>query len=113
MPDEDATAELVRALYAALAAGEAKAAVPIDGLAELIDRYDEQFREFRIEPLEVVARAEKAFVKVRIGGLGLSGAEQWSTGYHVHTVAGGKLVSVQVFAERSEAAEAAGLPEAG
>ena len=109
---EAATAELVRSLYAELAARELELARPIDGLAELLDRYDDQFREFRMEPVEVVAGAERALVKVRIGGIGLSGAEQWSTGYHVHTVADGNLVRLDVFAERGEALRAAGLAEA-
>ena len=61
---EAATAELVRSLYAALAAHEFELARPIDGLAELLDRYDDQFREFRMEPVEVVAAAERALVKV-------------------------------------------------
>jgi hypothetical protein len=108
---EAATAELVRSLYAALAAREFEVARPIDGLAELLDRYD-QFREFRMEPVEVVAGAERALVKVRIGGIGLSGAEQWSIGYHVHTVAEGNLVRLEVFAERGEALRAARLAEA-
>ena len=61
---EAATAELVRSLYAALAAHEFELARPIDGLAELLDRYDDQFREFRMETVEVVAAAERALVKV-------------------------------------------------
>ena len=109
---EAATAELVRSLYAALAARELELVRPIDGLAELLDRYDDQFREFRMEPVEVVAGAERALVKVRIGGIGLSGAEQWSIGYHVHTVAEGNLVRLEVFAERGEALRAARIAEA-
>ena len=109
---EAATAELVRSLYAALAARELELARPIDGLAELLDRYDDQFREFRMEPVEVVAGAERALVKVRIGGIGLSGAEQWSIGYHVHTVAEGNLVRLEVIADRDEALRAARIAQA-
>ena len=50
-------------------------------------------------------------VQVRVGGIGKSGAEQWSTGYHVHSLVDGKLVGLQLFAERDEAARAIGLSE--
>lgn len=131
MPDETATTDLVHSVYAALAAREMSLARSLldgefeieektgselvslgnggDGLATFLARYDEQFREFKIEPLEVEAFAEKALVRVRIGGMGISGAEQWSTGYHVLTVEGGKLARLQLFAERGEAAEAVEL----
>jgi ketosteroid isomerase-like protein len=135
MPSEAASAELIQSLYAALAARDVDLARPLldddipiedicgsdpvplgrgpDGLGELLRRYDDQFREFRIEPVEVVAVGEKTLVEVRIGGIGISGAEHWSTGYHVHTVVGGKLVRLQLFAERGEAEGAVEPAEEG
>jgi hypothetical protein len=125
MPSEAASAELIHSLYAALAARDVDLAQPLldddisiedmsgsdgvplghgrDGLGELLRRYDDQFREFRIEPVEMIAVGEKTLVEVRIGGIGISGAEHWGTGYHVHTVVAGKLVRLQLFAERGKA----------
>lgn len=135
MPSESTTTDLIHSIYALLGAREIADGQPLlgdelaveevtgsdsvsigsgrVGLASLLGRYDEQFREFRIEPVEVVVIGDRALVKVRIGGVGVSGAEQWGTGYHLHTLAGGRLVRLQLFADPAEAARAAGLDGSG
>jgi ketosteroid isomerase-like protein len=133
MSGENTTAELLRALYVALGKrelevamlsvtcdlaieevnGSSRVALPCgrDGLLELLGRYHDQFREFRMEPLEILGGASKALVGLRMGGIGISGAELWGTSYHVHTIAGGKSHRIEVFVDRDAAAKAAGVAE--
>ena len=53
MPDEAATTELIRSIYADLASHRVDGARAFvdDEILDLVERYDEQFREFQIEPL--------------------------------------------------------------
>jgi ketosteroid isomerase-like protein len=131
MQEEIATADLLKGLYAALGRRELEAAMLSvagdaaieevnrsnrvalrpgrDGLLELLGRYHDQFREFRMEPHEVRDGPGKTLVSLTIGGIGISGAELWGTVYHVHTIAAGRSQRIEVYLDRDAAAKAAGL----
>jgi ketosteroid isomerase-like protein len=90
--------------------GPSARAIGHDGLARLLGRYEAQFSEFAMTPIEVLdGRSDKVLVCLRLGGLGLSGAELWGHAYHVHTVEQGCSVRIQIFIDRSQAARAAGI----
>lgn len=129
-PDRSAaSAETVRAIYSALAddPDALNAVVAPDaplvgflapdgarprgpaGLKHLLSGYRSYFRTFAMEPLEVRSAGEKVLVHLRLGGLGLSGAELWHDAFHVHTVRAGRCVRIEAFEDAAKAARAAGL----
>jgi hypothetical protein len=80
-----------------------------DGLRRAIAAYRSQFRDFGLEVLEITARTERVLVRLRLGGLGLSGARLSHEAFHVLTVSDRRCRRIEAFESASEAAGAAGL----
>jgi ketosteroid isomerase-like protein len=130
MPDQPAAStETVRAIYAALADDPAALLALVDGdapvlgppagdgdeprgaaaLQRLLAGYRPYFREFAVEPVEISSGGERVLVRLRLGGVGLSGAQLSHESFHVHTVRAGRCVRIEVFEDAAQAARAAGL----
>jgi ketosteroid isomerase-like protein len=70
------------------------------------------FGEFRVDPLEVFARGERLFTRVRLTSIGkASGATTEDVLYQVVTLRQGRAKRIDFFRERAEALEAVGLSE--
>ena len=83
-----------------------------DWLRRLAGTYRPYFRDFAVRPLEITSGGERVMVHLRIGGVGLSGAELFHDCFHVHTVRAGRSVRIEVFEDAAEATRAAGLDRA-
>ncbi len=83
-----------------------------EGFRELFRNVIALFDEMRWYPIEYIDAGEKVVVAVHTVGRGhASGAEVEVTAYHVWTIRDGKGIRLQLFADRSQALEAAGLSE--
>jgi ketosteroid isomerase-like protein len=83
-----------------------------DGLVKLFENYSEAFDFFHIEPEEFFEADEQVVVFVRIPARGRgSGAEVGLRSAHVWTMRATKAARLEVFPDRREALQAAGLSE--
>ena len=83
-----------------------------DGLMKLFESYSEAFDVFHIEPEKFFEADDQVVVFVHIPARGRgSGAEVGLRSAHVWTMRARKAAGLEVFPERQEALEAAGLSE--
>jgi ketosteroid isomerase-like protein len=76
-------------------------------------RWKAEWDDYEMLPEEFVDRGDRVVVTVRLGGRGRgSGVEIDARFYDVYTLRDGKIVRMDQFTERSQALEAAGLPQA-
>jgi ketosteroid isomerase-like protein len=82
------------------------------GIAEIMGTITAEFSEFEAHPEEMIDAGDKVVVVVFQRGRGkASGAEVERRVGQVWTVLGGKAIRWQIFKDRSEALQAAGLSE--
>jgi len=75
-------------------------------------RWKAEWDDYEMLPEEFVDRGDRVVVTVRLGGRGRgSGVEIDARFYDVYTLRDGKIVRMDQFTERSQALEAAGLPQ--
>jgi ketosteroid isomerase-like protein len=75
-------------------------------------RWKAEWDDYEMLPEEFVDRGDRVVVTVRLGGRGRgSGVEIDARFYDVYTLRDGKIVRMDQFNERSQALEAAGLPQ--
>jgi ketosteroid isomerase-like protein len=79
------------------------------GLQRVVASYRPYFRTFAVTPVEIASGDERVLVRLRLGGVGLSGAELWHDAFHVHTVSDGRCIRIEAFEDPGTAARAAGL----
>ena len=128
--------ETIKALYAATNRGDAASALALldpeievnyrgvvpdlsgrdlhghAGIAEVMGTITAEFSEFEAHPEEVMDAGDKVVVVVFQRGIGkASGAAVERRVGQVWTVRGGKAIRWQIFKDRTEALEAAGLSE--
>jgi ketosteroid isomerase-like protein len=84
-----------------------------DAMRKHIGDWIDTFDEFWFEPVELIDAGEETVVAVeRFGGRAkLSGVETDQTSWVVFTIREGKIARCREYATRTEALEAAGLPE--
>ena len=75
-------------------------------------RWKAEWDDYEMLPEEFVDRGDRVVVTVRLGGRGRgSGVEIDARFYDVYTLRDGKIVRMDQYTERSQALEAAGLPQ--
>ena len=75
-------------------------------------RWKAEWDDYEMLPEEFVDRGDRVVVTVRLGGRGRgSGVEIDARFYDVYTLRDSKIVRMDQFTERSQALEAAGLPQ--
>ncbi len=86
----------------------------LDGVRRFYESIFEQYSEFRIEPEEVIPAGEDKLVVIArtVGRHKLSGMEVEDVEINVWTLRDGKAIHVQLFSDRDEALQAAGLDPA-
>ena len=83
-----------------------------DGVARFIRNQMEAFDELQVEPLEFVDAGESVVVPIRFGGKArYTGMEVTFAVVHVVTLRDGKVTLTDMFREKPEALEAAGVRE--
>ena len=83
-----------------------------DGMTRLLGMFRETWTAFRFEPERFVDAGQRVVVFVRVAAEGgASGVVTERRTAHVWTVHDGRLSSVQIYRDRSQALEAVGLPE--
>ncbi len=83
-----------------------------DGISQLIAMLSETWGEWRFEPERFLDAGDQVVVFARIVGKGEgSGAPFELETTHLLTIRAGRATSIQVYRDRSEALEAAGLSE--
>jgi ketosteroid isomerase-like protein len=83
-----------------------------DGVRKLHGLFTEQFDPFEMHVEDIRATGDKVWVALRVGGIGRrSGAPMYVPSFHVLTMKRGKADRLQVFLDRDDALEAAGLRE--
>jgi ketosteroid isomerase-like protein len=83
-----------------------------EGAQEFIEGQMEAFEEMRIELDELIDGGDKVLAHARFGGKARhTGIELDFSVYHVLTIRGGRTARLEMYADRSEALEAAGLQE--
>jgi ketosteroid isomerase-like protein len=83
-----------------------------DGAVRFLVTQTEAFDALRVEPQEFVEAADRLVVTVRVTGHARhSGIEIEFDRSHVFTYRGGKVVRLEIYVDRAEALEAAGLRE--
>jgi hypothetical protein len=81
-----------------------------DGLLKAIAEWVEDFEEFTLTPEEFVDADDRVLVRVHQTAVGdQSGAPIEATFWFVHTVSGGKVTRLDMFANEAHALKAAGL----
>ena len=76
------------------------------------DRWREDWGGFRVEPEELIDLGDRVVVLVKVEAIGLrSGAATSAQGGFVFTLSDGRAIREQIFLDRREALEAAGLSE--
>jgi len=81
-----------------------------DGLAKLLAMLRDTWAEFRFEPERFIAAGHRVAVLVRVVAEGgASGVTTERRTAHVWTVRGGRLSAIQIYRDREQALEAAGL----
>jgi ketosteroid isomerase-like protein len=81
-----------------------------DERVRLQQRWRAEWGEFRYEPEEIIDLGDRALVIGRVKGSGLSsGAAVDSDWAMLYTSSGGQVIRDQIFLDRGEALEAAGL----
>ena len=84
----------------------------IPAVGRMFQRWSEAFEDMRGIPEEFIDVGDRVFVWQRTVGRGAaSGVEVVWEGAYVWTLRDGKVVKVQIFFDRDEALEAAGLSE--
>ncbi len=83
-----------------------------DGIARFIRNQMEAFDELHVEPLEFIDAGERVVVPIRFGGKArYTGMDVTFAVVHIATLRGGKVARLDMFRDRAEALEAAGLSE--
>ncbi len=83
-----------------------------DGIARFINNQMEAFDELQVEPLEFVDAGESVVVPVRFGGKArYTGMDVTFSVVHVVTMRDGRVARTDMFPEKAEALEAAGLSD--
>jgi ketosteroid isomerase-like protein len=83
-----------------------------EGVARYLEQWGEALEDIRLEPLEFIDGGDRVFVWQRTIGRGRgSGAEVVWEGAYVWTLCDQKIVKAEIFFDREEALEAAGLSE--
>src|SRR5262245_57285901 len=83
-----------------------------EGAREYIEGQMEAFEQMRIEVDELIDGGDRVLAHARFGGRARhTGIELDFSVYHVLTIRGGKTVRLDMYADRSQALEAAGLQE--
>ena len=83
-----------------------------EGIARFISIQMDAFEGLEVEPLEFLDAVDKVVVPIRFGGKARhTGLDVTFSVVHVLTVRQGKVARLEMFRERAEALEAAGLRE--
>jgi ketosteroid isomerase-like protein len=83
-----------------------------DGIARFIRNQMEAFDQLQVEPLEFIDAGERVVVPIRFGGKArYTGMDVTFAVVHVATLRGGKVARLDMFRDRAEALQAAGLSE--
>jgi ketosteroid isomerase-like protein len=82
----------------------------IEAVRQQVGRWVEAYPDLQVEPLEIQASGDQAFVWVRFSGHGAeSGVPIDMELAHIVTVKGGKVLRVEEYSDRADGLKAAGL----
>jgi ketosteroid isomerase-like protein len=83
-----------------------------DAFIANMEKLEESFEELRLDPIEIVDLGDKVVVVLAIAGRGQRGGAPVEGRFaQLWTMRDGKALSLRDYATKSEALEAAGLPE--